>query len=239
MDSENDVERLAFFILKAVNKVVREFGMIRPGDRVAVAVSGGKDSLSLLRLLQMRRSSARDPYELAAIHVRGDASGVTAPHRPLEAWLAASGIPYRIVEPELTADEMLPLTCQRCTWLRRKALFFAAEALSCNVVAYAHHADDAARTTLLNLLYTRTMRTLAPAADYFGGHFRLIRPLFYVAESDLVRFAQASGFPAPPPLCPRAGDSRRKLVADMLKLLGRDYLVQGRANLIRAGLQGL
>jgi tRNA 2-thiocytidine biosynthesis protein TtcA len=220
-----------------VNKAVREFGMIRPGDRVAVAVSGGKDSLSLLRLLQMRRATVREPYELAAIHVRGDATGIVAPRRSLEAWLAAADIPYRIVEPELAADEAVPLTCQRCTWLRRKALFFAAEALGCNVVAYAHHADDVAQTTLLNLLYTGAVRTLAPAAEYFGGRFRLIRPLFYVPESELVRFAAASGFPSPPPPCPRADSSRRKLVADMLRLLGRDYLMQGRMNLVRAGLE--
>ncbi len=232
-------DRLAFFILKAVNQAVREFGMIRPGDRVAVAVSGGKDSLSLLRLLQIRRATAQDDYALAAIHVRGDATGVTAPHEPLETWLAAAGVPCRIVEPEIGPDEATPLGCQRCTWLRRKALFVAAEALGCNVVAFAHHADDAAQTTLLNLLYSGSAHTLVPAADYFDGRFRLIRPLFYVAESELTRFAAASGFPPPPPACPRSDNSRRKLVADMLKLLGREYLTQGRMNLIRAGLRRL
>ena len=136
----------------------------------------------------------------------------------------------------MARDDEPPLTCQRCTWLRRKALFQAADALGCNVVAYAHHADDAAQTTLLNLLYGGDVRTLQPAADYFDGRFRLIRPLFYVPESELVRFARACGFPPPPPACPRSDDSRRKLVADMLKLLGRDYLKQARPNLIRAGL---
>ena len=85
--------------------------------------------------------------------MRGDATGVTQRHAPLEAWLDAEGVPYRIVEPEAGAGEMLPLDCQRCTWLRRKALFTAAAELGCNVVAFAHHADDAAQTTLLNLLY--------------------------------------------------------------------------------------
>lgn len=230
-------DRLAHFILRAVNKAVREFDMLRPGDRVAVAVSGGKDSLSLLRLLQIHGISAEKRYTVVAIHVRGDATGVTAAHEPLEEWLAAEGVPCRVVEPELTADETLPLTCQRCTWLRRKALFLAADALGCNVVAFAHHADDAAQTTLLNLLYGGDVRTLQPAASYFGGRFRLIRPLIYVPESELARFAAASHFPPPPPPCPRGGDSRRKLVADMLKLLGRDYLRQGRMNLIRAGLR--
>ena len=232
----DDPNRLAYFILKSVNGAVRDFDMLRAGDRVAVAVSGGKDSLSLLRLLQMHCQSSEKRYTVAAIHVRGDATGITQPHHPLEEWLAGQDVPYRVVEPEMAGDDMPPLTCQRCTWLRRKALFQAADALGCNVVAYAHHADDAAQTTLLNLLYVGNVRTLQPAADYFDGRFRLIRPLFYVPESELVRFARACGFPPPPPACPRSGDSRRKLVADMLKLLGRDYLKQARPNLIRAGL---
>jgi tRNA 2-thiocytidine biosynthesis protein TtcA len=231
-------DRLAYFLLKTMNEAVREFDMLRAGDRVAVAVSGGKDSLSLLRLLQTHRLSSEKRYAVAAIHVRGDATGVTPPHTPLEDWLAGQGVPVRVVEPEVGAGDEPPLACQRCTWLRRKALFLAADGLGCNVIAYAHHADDAAQTTLLNLLYGGDLRTLQPAADYFGGKFRLIRPLIYVPESELARFARASGFPPPPPACPRAGDSRRKLIANMLKLLGRDYLKQARPNLIRAGLAG-
>jgi tRNA 2-thiocytidine biosynthesis protein TtcA len=232
-----DPDRLAYFILKSVNEAVREFDMLREGDRVAVAVSGGKDSLSLLRLLQTHRLSFERRYTVAVIHVRGDATGITQPHLPLEDWLAGQDVPSRVVEPGMAGDDSPPLTCQRCTWLRRKALFQAAEALGCNVVAFAHHADDAAQTTLLNVLYGGNLRTLQPAADYFAGRFRLIRPLIYVPESELVRFARACGFPPPPPACPRSGDSRRKLVADMLKLLGRDYLKQARPNLIRAGLE--
>ena len=211
--------------------------MIRPGDRIAVAVSGGKDSLGLLRLLQVYRRTAGIDFELAAIHVLGDATGVIELHPPLAAWLAAQAVPCRVVTPDVTAGDALPLDCQRCTWLRRKALFQTADALGCNVVAFAHHADDAAQTTLLNLLYGGNVRSLAPVADYFQGRFRLIRPLLYVPESDLARFARASGFPPPPPACPRGSDSRRKVVAEMLKLLGRDYLTQVRPNLIRAGIR--
>lgn len=229
-------ERLAYFLLKAVNEAAREFDMLRAGDRIAVAVSGGKDSLALLCLLQTHRLSFEKRYTLAAIHVRGDGRGVTPRHAPLEEWLARQEIVYRVVEPEVAAGEA-PLSCQRCAWLRRKALFLAADDLGCNVIAYAHHADDAAQTTLLNLLYGGDVRTLRPTATYFGGRFRLIRPLIYAPESELARFAQAYGFPPPPPACPRSGDSRRKLVADMLKLLGRDYLRQGRMNLIRAGMK--
>lgn len=232
-----DPDRLAHFILRDVRKAAREYRMLREGDQIAVAVSGGKDSLALLDLLRRLRTAAETPFTLAAVHVRGDATGTIPAHGPLEAWLSAQEVAYRFVEPEIGPGEALPLGCRRCTWLRRKALFEAAEALGCNVVAYAHHADDVAQTTLLNLLYTGGTHTLAPVADYFGGHFRLIRPLIYIAESELARFARAIGCPPPPPRCPRAGDSRRTLVAGMLRLMGHDYLKQGRQNLTRAGLR--
>ena len=231
-----DPARLAHFILRDVSRAVRDYAMLRDGDRVAVAVSGGKDSLSLLALLQELRRTAGIAYELAAVPVRGDATGVIAAHAPLEAWLAVQGVPWRIVAPELNAEDQPPLGCNRCTWLRRKALFTAAAELGCNVLAFAHHADDAAQTALLNLLYGGSPRGLAPVADYFEGRFRLIRPLLYTPESELRRFARASGFPPPPPLCPQAGDSRRARVAEMLRLLGRDY-GQARANLLKAGIE--
>jgi tRNA 2-thiocytidine biosynthesis protein TtcA len=229
-------QRVAHFLLRDVNRAIREFDMIRDGDRIAVAVSGGKDSLALLRLLHLRRTSSLIRYELAAVHVRGDASGITAAHTPLEAWLRREGVPYRVVEPLVGEEEALPLNCQRCTWLRRKAVFFAAEEMGCQVVAYAHHADDAAQTSLLNLLYGGMVATLAPCASYFGGRFRLIRPLIYVPEKSLARLARVSGFPPSPPACPRQGTTARHNVAKMLELLGRDYVTQARPNLIRAGL---
>jgi tRNA 2-thiocytidine biosynthesis protein TtcA len=233
-----DPARIAHFLLRDVNRAIREFAMIRPRDRIAVAVSGGKDSLTLLRLLDVRRAYDPIPYELAAIHVRGDETGITAAHAPLEEWLYGQGIPCRIVEPDVGPSDPPPLTCHRCTWLRRKAIFLAAEALGCNVVAFAHHADDAAQTTLLNLLYGGQAVTLSPHVEYFSGRFRLIRPLIYVPERNLARFARASSFPPAPPVCPRAKDSRRQRIAQLLEANGpeRD---QFRSNLLRAGLRGL
>ncbi len=230
--------RIAHYLLRDMNRAIREYDLIHEGDHIAVAVSGGKDSLALLRLLQMQRSLSPTGYELAAIHVLGDAGGVTRPHPPLEEWLRGAAIPYRIVEPQLSTSENLPLSCQRCTWLRRKAIFFAAEELGCHVVAYAHHADDVAQTTLLNLLWGGCVSTLAPRAEYFDRHFRLIRPLIYVSEKALARLARASGFPPAPAGCPRGKKTARHRVAQMLELLGRDYATQARPNLVRAGLAG-
>ena len=232
-----DPDRLAYWLLKSVNLAIREYGMIAAGDRVAVAVSGGKDSLSLLRLLDLRRRSAPEPYTLAAIHVMGDGSGPWAePHPPLVEWLAQSGVEYCVEPFMLKAGEALPLTCQRCTWNRRRVLFESARRLGCNVIAFGHHADDLAQTTLMNLLCYGRVETMAPRRHFFDGQLRLVRPLCYTPENDLHRFARTCGFPMPPPTCPVSAHSQRKLAADLLKQACRTNPA-ARTNLLRAGLK--
>ena len=108
-------ERQAYWLLKDVNRAIREFDMIRGGERVAVALSGGKDSFSLLRLLDLRRKTALESYELVAIHVNADGRGPwDAPHAPLVAWLDQSGIPYRIQPLTLPPGEP-------GSWTRRRS----------------------------------------------------------------------------------------------------------------------
>jgi hypothetical protein len=92
-------ERAAHFVLREVGRPMREFRMIAPGDRVGVAVSGGKDSLALLDLLNRYRTVARCRFELTAVHVRGDSGGITEVHGPLDAHLRCLGIPFRFVAP--------------------------------------------------------------------------------------------------------------------------------------------
>jgi tRNA 2-thiocytidine biosynthesis protein TtcA len=228
--------RRGYFLLKDVNKAIREYDMIREGDRVAVAVSGGKDSLSLLELLRLRQARVQAKYELAAVHVRGDTRGPECPEHPaLADWLQDHGFRYTLERLELPPGEPLPLSCQRCAWNRRKTIFRAADRLECNVVAFAHHADDLAQTTLLNLFYGGRLETMAPAADYFDGHFRLIRPLAFIGEKELRYFARACDFPPPPPECPQAHNSHRALAARVLELFRHDAH-RVRMNLVRAAL---
>lgn len=234
--SAPDPRRLAFWLLKDVERAIRAHTMIRPGARIAVALSGGKDSLSLLRLLDWRRASHPEPYELVGIHVQGDTRGRETPaHPPLEGWLRDQGFDFRIVPPAEKPGESPPFGCQRCTWNRRRALFETAAALGCSTVAFGHHADDLAQTTLLNILFHGRVETMVPVRDYFGGQIRLIRPLCYVRESELARFARAAAFPPPPPRCAQADQGLRELARGMLRATGRHY-PQVRVNLIRAGL---
>lgn len=229
--------RRGYFLLKKINRAIREYGMMADGDRVAVAVSGGKDSLSLLTLLRLRQRLVPQRYELVAVHVQGDARGQDCPPHPLLTdWLQSQGYVFAAEPMHLPPEESVPLSCHRCSWNRRKTIFRVADRLDCNVVAFAHHADDLAQTTLLNLFYGGRLETMAPAADYFEGHFRLIRPLAFVPEKDLTYFSRACEFPPPPTPCPRVRDSHRERMAQILRFFHKDAH-RVRMNLVRAALR--
>lgn len=235
---QQDSDRAAFWLIKKINQAIREYSMIEDGDRVAVALSGGKDSLSLLRLLDLRRKWAPEHYSLAVIHVVGDARGPETPaHLELVEWIRAQTYESRIVPVAVAPGEQLPMGCQRCTWNRRKALFQAAQEMECNVIAFGHHADDLAETTLLNLLNNGKVETMAPIRRYFDGSMRIIRPLCFTSENEVRRFARVNPFPTPPPDCPQSSQSRRKVAKEIVRL-AQHSCQNARTNLLRAGLRG-
>jgi len=226
-------ERLGYSLLKKVNKAVREYDLIEDGDRIVVAVSGGSDSLGLLQLLQMRQRSMPEKAELIAVHIYDDVEADERLRMDLEAWFQASGVEYAFESMEVPADEPRPLSCFRCAWHRRKALFLTAGRLNCNKVAFGHHADDVAETALLNLFYSGRLESMEPQVEFFGGKITVIRPLVYVPKKELTRFAQASSFPPPPPRCPDSLTSRRARMQAILRELERDH--QGaRSSVLRA-----
>jgi tRNA 2-thiocytidine biosynthesis protein TtcA len=222
-------DRLCYYLLKKVNKVIREYGLIADGDRIAVAVSGGKDSLSLLRLLGARQRSSRERYRVVAVHVTPapDAPcGTDGDTSALEAWFQSEGVEYAFapMEPARGQSERENQSpCFHCAWRRRKALFLAAERLGCNKVAFGHHADDIAQTTLLNLFYQGRLETMRPRVEFFAGQLTVIRPLAYVPEKELVRFAAACEFPPAPASCTIAEASRRALMAHILRTVEKTY----------------
>jgi tRNA 2-thiocytidine biosynthesis protein TtcA len=220
-------------LLKKVNKAVHEYGLIGDGDRIVVAVSGGGDSLSLVRLLQVRQRSVPERYDLIAVHIYDNTGADERLHKDLEAWFQASGVEYAFEPLEVPADEPRPLTCFRCAWHRRKALFLTADRLNCSKVAFGHHADDLAETALLNLFYSGRLESMEPGVEFFGGKITVIRPLVYVSKDELTRFAQTSGFPPPPPRCPNSLTSRRARMQAILQELENDHR-GARSNLLRA-----
>lgn len=235
---ETRSDRLGRFLMKKVNKAVYEYGMIEDGDRVAVALSGGKDSFGLLEILRYRRRFVPERYSLVGIHVIGDARGPEEmpPYPRFEEWLRANEFEYLIRPSFIPEDEELPMTCERCTWNRRRTLFEMAKELGCNRVAFGHHLDDMAQTALLNLIFQGRNETMEPSREFFGGELRLIRPLIFVPEGELKRFAAAHDFPDPPPACPRGEHTGRARMRDLiLQLQGECRSVK--KNLVRASLR--
>lgn len=227
-----DPDRIARFLLKPFARACKEFGLLEEGDRVAVAVSGGKDSRTLLDLLLRYRERVPFSYELVALHVVGVRVGFPDLTGTLEPWFRELGVAYRFVELELPPEEPLPLNCFRCSWNRRKALFLAADELGCNKLALGHHADDAAVTALLNLLFAGRLETLGPKVAFFGGRITVIRPLIHIPAKDLAYYARAAGFPPPPP-CPYRSDLNRQRIEAFLRSLG-PHQDRVRANIWRA-----
>lgn len=233
-----DVDRLTFFLLKNLNRAVREFNMIADGDRIAVAVSGGKDSCALLHLLMARRHVVPECYHVTALHIQMHPAGLPDFRPALEPWFIQLGAEYAFVPLALPPSEPPPLSCDRCAHHRRRTLFFQARALGCNKIALAHHADDAAETALLNLLQVGHLDTLLPTRSYFGGTFTVIRPLIYVEERRLRQLARVLKTPADPQACPRIATSQRAWIKRWLADAGRNRR-QMRANLWRTARRAM
>lgn len=205
-------------IRRLTGRAIHQKDMIRDGDHVLVAVSGGKDSLSLLQLLSERLKRVPIDYRITAVHVDpgfGAGSGGA-----LEEYFKENGFEYRIVYsdigPRAHSVENRENPCFLCSRLRRKILFETAGELQCSKIAMGHHKDDVIETFFLNLFYGASVSTMLPVQDFFEGRITLIRPLFMVEEGLISRYAQAMNLPEIDLGCPTAGSSKREEIKTML-----------------------
>jgi tRNA 2-thiocytidine biosynthesis protein TtcA len=205
-------------IRRLTGRAIHQKEMIRDGDHVLVAVSGGKDSLSLLRLLSERLKRVPIEYRITAVHVDpgfGAGSGGL-----LEEYFKENGFAYRIVYsdigPRAHGRENRENPCFLCSRLRRKILFETAGELGCSKVAMGHHKDDLIETFFLNLFYGASLSTMLPVQDFFEGRVTLIRPFYLVEERLIARYAQSINLPEIDLGCPSAGSSKREEIKTML-----------------------
>jgi tRNA 2-thiocytidine biosynthesis protein TtcA len=217
------LQKTEFFISKKTGKAITDYHMIDDGDTVLVAVSGGKDSLTLLRVLEARRRFVPIHYELLAVYVdsgypRSFAKGIAAYCKKL-------GVPVHIEKIDLRTaiKKKKGINCFWCSWNRRKALFEAADRFGCKRVALGHHKDDIVQTILLNLFFHGEISGMCPVQEMFGGKFSIIRPLAYVEERLIRKFAREVDLPVQECNCPHARVSTRAEVARIIARLERTY----------------
>ncbi|MCP3979277.1 MAG: tRNA 2-thiocytidine(32) synthetase TtcA [bacterium] len=206
---------------------VGAYGLIEDGDRILVAVSGGKDSYTLLDLLAAARRKAPVRFELVAWHLDQGQPGYDG--APLRAWLEGLDLPHEVVREDTYSaviaqaeGEARPTYCRVCSRLRRGILYTAAERVACNKIALGHHRDDSLETLLLNLFYSGRLQAMP--ADYVtnDGRFRVIRPLIECSESDIARHATEVGYPILPcNLCGSQADLKRVEIKKLLATLER------------------
>ena len=214
-------------LLRAVSQAVRDFDLIEEGDRILVAVSGGKDSYTLLHVLQRLRERAPVTFDLVAVNLDQGQPGF--PAHVLEAHFRSVGVPYRMLQKDTYSivKRLVPdgkTTCPVCSRLRRGILYNAAVDLGCTKIALGHHRDDLIETLLLSALYAGALKSMPPRLRADDGRNVVIRPMCYAAEEDIAAFAAAMRFPVVPcDLCGSQPNLRRRRVKELLAELSREH----------------
>lgn len=213
--------KLENYLLKKLGKAMFDYSMLDDNDRILVAVSGGKDSWSMLRLmiLKNRELPPKKKYTLVAAHV--NFGTCEQQDRAFDDVFRELGIEYHIENAVLPAKNDPKLSnCFWCSWNRRKILFNLADKCSCRKVAFGHHMDDIVETLLMNQFFYGEISTMPPNISLFEGKIHIIRPLAYISEKSLYEYATKTKLPFCMCKCPMAPeDSRRKMVKELLNNL--------------------
>ena len=212
-------------VLGCIRKADTDFDMIAPGDRIAVGVSGGKDSLLLLYALSLYRKFSAKDFTLHAITLKlglepFDVSGIAALCKQLD-------VPYTVIDTEIAhvifdiRKESNP--CALCAKMRRGALNDAALSLGCSKVALGHHRDDAIETLLMSLIFEGRLHTFHPNTYLSRKGITVLRPMVYVPEKHVIHMVRTLELPTVKNPCPEDGNSKREEIKHLIKTLSKTY----------------
>ncbi len=220
-DPSNNFKKLQAQLRGSVGKAIGDYRMIEAGDRVMVCVSGGKDSYTLLDMLLSLQRSAPIRFELVAVNLDQKQPGF--PAHVLPGYLAALGVPFRIIEQNTYAvvKRVIPegkTLCGLCSRLRRGALYRYASENGITKIALGHHRDDIVETLFLNMFFGGRLKAMPPKLLSEDKRHIVIRPLAYVPERSIARYAAARNFPIIPcTLCGSQPHLKRVAVRNMLR----------------------
>lgn len=209
-------------LTRKMGQALNQYKMVSDGDRIALGISGGKDSWALLWLLDDLRRRAPIDFELFPIYIDPGFEDGPGPVIALHGRQLGFKVHIEQTDDGLVAhsDINRENPCFLCSRLRRKKLFEIADALGCKKLALAHNKDDLIETLFINIFYGGEISTMVPAQPFFGGKLTLIRPLAYADEDALRRFSQEMEWPVKENPCPSAGATKR---ADIKALLSNLY----------------
>jgi tRNA 2-thiocytidine biosynthesis protein TtcA len=225
--SSRTLARLQARLRGAAGKAIEDFRMIAPGDRVMVCLSGGKDSYTLLDILLSLKRSAPVDFELIAVNLDQKQPGF--PEQVLPEYLRALDVPFHILEQDTyrVVKRVIPegrTLCGLCSRLRRGALYRFAAENGITKIALGHHRDDIVETLFLNLFFGGRLKAMAPKLLSEDGRHIVIRPLAYVAERDIERYARGRKFPIIPcKLCGSQDNLQRVAIKQMLAAWERTH----------------
>jgi tRNA 2-thiocytidine biosynthesis protein TtcA len=216
-----EINKLSKRLHRLVGQAIADFAMIEDGDKVMVCVSGGKDSYSLLDLLLSMQRRAPVRFELVAVNLDQKQPGF--PAHVLPEYLARVGVPFRIEEQDTYSivKRLIPegkTMCSLCSRLRRGILYRVASELGATKIALGHHRDDMLQTLFMNMFFNSRLKGMPPKLVSDDGRHIVIRPLAYVSEADLARWAAHREFPIIPcTLCGSQDNLQRVQVGQMLR----------------------
>jgi tRNA 2-thiocytidine biosynthesis protein TtcA len=226
MPAMSEAVRLEKSLLGHMGRAIRDFALIEANDRIMVCVSGGKDSLCMLHLLQIMQQKA--PFKLDLVAVTLDQGLPDFPARELEAYFKARGCDYRMLKEDiwsivLEKTDPEKSKCPLCSRLRRGILYNAAVKLGCNKIALAHHREDLIETLLLNLVFAGSLGSMPPMLESDDGRNTVIRPLCYAPEQELAGYAALMKLPVlPSSPCGAEPNLQRKRMKQLVGELSRE-----------------
>ena len=213
--------RLHNKLRKRMEKAILDYRMIERGDRILVAISGGPDSLSLLKLLHDGLIHVTNDFSIHAVHLTlGFKESEPPGWKLLESYFKKLGVSHSIIHTEISkialASDAKKNPCFICSLYRRREIYKVAHQQKCNKIAYGHHKDDIVETLLINILYGRKIEAMNPVQEIFKGKMHIIRPLAYIEENLLKDFAEESNLPVLPNPCPMDGYTRRQKIKELI-----------------------